>query len=147
MQPVLHFYHTHTKERLTLEYSANGSYSSEQLENLYYFLRDFRTNEQRVIDIGLLDTIYQLKKITASKGDVEIISAFRSTKTNEMLRKKTSGVAKGSLHLEGRAIDIRFSDIDTKKLYKFAKSLQLGGVGYYPASNFIHIDSGRVRFW
>lgn len=142
-----HFYHTHTKERFTLEYREDRNYLAEDLAKLYHFLRDHRTDEQHTIDIALLDILYRLKQITASTGDIEIISAFRSANTNEMLRNSTSGVAKRSLHLKGRAMDIRFSDITTEQLRDAGNTLQAGGVGYYPASNFIHIDTGRARFW
>ena len=144
---VLSFYHTHTHERFTITYREDGKYARQELENLNHFLRDFRTEEKYSMDIALLDVLYKLKQNTSSNGDIEIISAYRSAKTNEMLRKNTTGVVKGSLHLQGRAIDIRFSDVDTKKLRDVAKSLQLGGVGYYPMSDFIHIDTGRIRAW
>ena len=143
----LSFYHTHTKEKFSIKFRADGNYSHEELQSLNYFLRDFRTGETHDIDIGLLHILYQLKLKTNSVGNIEIISAYRSPKTNNMLHKRTTGVVKNSLHLHGRALDIRFSDVGINRLHKIARKLKIGGVGYYPQSEFIHIDVGKVRYW
>ena len=88
-----------------------------------------------------------IKKSGRSTGTIEVISGYRSPKTNAMLQQKSSGVASKSLHLQGQAVDIRLTDLKTRKLRDIARSLQLGGVGYYPTSDFVHLDTGRVRFW
>ena len=144
---LLSFYHTHTHEKFSIKFRSDGNYLREELQNLNRFLRDFRTGETQEIDIALLEILHLLKIRSRSKGNIEIISAYRSSKTNDMLRKKTTGVVKNSLHLQGRALDIRFSDVNTKTLHQIARSLGMGGVGYYPRSKFIHIDVGQARNW
>jgi uncharacterized protein YcbK (DUF882 family) len=99
------------------------------------------------MDRVLLDMLYRLQQTAGVRGEFEIISAYRSPKTNEMLRKKGGGVAKRSLHMQGRAIDIRLCGYDLKRLRDHAVALKAGGVGYYPKSNFIHLDTGRFRYW
>jgi len=140
------FYHTHTEEHLTIDYSCNGC-REDTLNDLNHFLRDFRTEDIHIIDPGLLDILYGIQQKTGSKGVIEVISGYRSPKTNQMLRAKSNGVAKKSLHLKGQALDFRIAGYRTKKLRDIAISLQQGGVGYYAKSNFIHIDTGRVRTW
>ncbi len=99
------------------------------------------------MDPTLFDILHSLQKATGSTGAFEVISAYRSPETNEMLRRRSSGVAKRSQHLLGKAIDVRLTDVDTHTLRDVALSMKLGGVGYYPRSNFIHLDTGRVRRW
>jgi len=140
------FYHTHTGERLSIDYSCEGCTPSS-LKKLNRFLRDFRTEEIHPIDPGLLHIIYGLQKKTGNKGVIEIVSGYRSPLTNKLLRKKSNGVASKSLHLKGKALDLRFAGFSTRKLRDIAISLQKGGVGYYGKSDFIHIDTGRVRTW
>lgn len=111
------------------------------------FLRDFRTGEVRPIDPGLLDIISQIQSKTNSRGTVEIISGYRSPQTNNLLRNRSSGVATHSLHLEGRAVDIRITDLPTRQLRDTAIALRTGGVGYYASSDFVHLDTGRFRTW
>lgn len=139
------FYHTHTGERFQLDYSAE--LCSAVHDELNTFLRDFRTEEIHPIDPKLLDTLYAIRNLSGSRGDIEIISGYRSSGTNKQLRNRSQGVARKSLHMEGQALDIRLADLDTRKLRDVALSLQHGGVGYYPKSDFVHIDTGRVRFW
>ncbi|MBU0859554.1 MAG: DUF882 domain-containing protein, partial [Alphaproteobacteria bacterium] len=111
-------------------------------------LRDFRRNEVYPIDPRVIDILYMVRAKTGSQGGTfEVLSGYRSPKTNAMLRKASGGVAKNSLHLTGQAIDIRMDGINTRKLNEVAKSLDAGGVGYYPRSNFVHLDTGRVRHW
>jgi uncharacterized protein YcbK (DUF882 family) len=140
------FYHTHTGERLHIDYSCNGCSQSTQIK-LNSFLRDFRTGEVQPIDTGLLDIIYGIQQNSGCEGVIEIISGYRSQKTNKQLRSKSSGVASKSLHMKGQALDMRLSGLNSKKLRDVAISLQKGGVGYYAKSNFVHIDTGRVRTW
>ena len=110
-------------------------------------MRDWRTGDVREIDPRLFDLLHRLYGRLESSGAFEIISAYRSPKTNNRLASKNRGVVKGSLHVHGQAIDISLSDRDLRQLHKAARSLRLGGVGYYPKSGFIHVDTGRVRFW
>ena len=143
----LSFYHTHTGERETIVYWHDGDYSEPGLAAANYLLRDFRTEELVEMDRNLLDLLYALRLSTGEEGEFQIISAYRSPKTNKMLRNASSGVAKRSLHMQGKAIDIRFCACGLKSLRDKAISLKAGGVGYYPDSNFIHVDTGRVRYW
>lgn len=143
----LSFYHTHTGEKLAIEYFDGSVYIPESLSEVNEFLRDFRTEETHPIDPKLLDILHKLKTVTNSNGVFEVISGYRSPKTNSKLRSQSNGVAKRSLHMQGKAIDIRLTGFDTRQLYKLTRSLAKGGAGYYQKSNFIHVDTGRVRFW
>ena len=118
------------------------------MQQLREFLADWRNGEQVDIDPGLFELLYRLQQASGSTGHFEIISAYRSPETNEMLRKKSNGgVAQKSQHLLGNAIDVRLSDVETRVLYETALTLQAGGVGYYAESDFVHVDTGRVRNW
>lgn len=142
----LSFYHTHTGERMEILYGP-GSYIGSVRQALEYFLRDFRTGEIHQLDPELFDTLCRIKNCCGKTASFEIISGYRSAKTNEFLRKKGSGVAKRSLHMEGRAIDIRLNGLPTKMLRDLAVTLHNGGVGFYPKSDFVHIDTGKKRSW
>ena len=144
---ILSFFHTHTSERLTVPYFADGNYLPEGLSTLRSFLRDFRTGDEHVIDPELFDLLNDLRLATRTKSPFHVISGYRSPRTNSMLREHTSGVASGSMHLQGRAIDVRLADVDCGVLRDAALELQRGGVGYYRASDFVHVDTGRVRRW
>lgn len=144
---ALALYHTHTGERLRVTYAANGSYLPEALEEIDHFLRDFRTGDVHRIDPRLLDILHELRRRAGERGTYEIISAYRSPQTNEMLRARSDGVATRSLHMEGRAMDVRLVGAPLDRLRDEALALEAGGVGYYPASEFIHVDTGRVRRW
>jgi uncharacterized protein YcbK (DUF882 family) len=146
-QRELSFHNLHTGEKITRTYWADGEYLSDQLADINHLLRDHRTNEIHRIDPGLLDVLHQLQQKVGSHKPFEIISGYRSPKTNNMLRAGSSGVAKKSLHMQGRAIDVRLPGQDLSRLRKAALSLKAGGVGYYPKSNFLHLDTGRVRYW
>lgn len=143
----LRFSHCHTSEKLDIVYNESGVYVPDALEEINGLLRDFRSGEVHPIDTGLLDLLFELQ--TQTGGDVyEIISGYRSPTTNDMLRKKGGGgVAKRSYHMRGMAMDVRLRGVETAQLHKAARALQAGGVGYYPRSDFIHVDTGRVRFW
>ncbi len=143
----LAFYHTHTGERLKTVYYAGGDYVPDALEEINHLLRDFRTGDVSPIDPQLLDILAEVRALTGSRAEFQIISGYRSPQTNAMLRSTSSGVAKKSLHMQGRAIDVRLTQFDTAKLRKAALSLRAGGVGYYPGSDFVHLDTGRVRSW
>ncbi len=142
----LRFYHTHTGERMVVDYSP-GSYGGSVRQALEHFLRDFRTGEVHPLDCRLFDSLCAIQRCCKELAPFEIISGYRSPKTNAKLRKNSSGVARKSLHMQGRAIDIRVTGLSTKKLRDIALDVHQGGVGYYPKSKFIHIDTGRKRHW
>jgi uncharacterized protein YcbK (DUF882 family) len=145
---VLSFFNTHTSERLSLPYFADGAYLGGALSRLETFLRDHRTGQQHPIDPALFDLLHELKQATSARSPFQVISCYRSAATNTLLRSTGGGgVARGSLHLQGRAIDIRVADVPTTVLRDAARELRRGGVGYYRRSDFVHVDTGRVRTW
>ncbi len=144
---ALEFVHTHTGERLEIEYFSGGSYLPDALGTVNHFLRDFRTGDVHAIDPELLDLLHELTNTTGSVRPFQVISGYRSPATNDMLRHRSEGVAAGSLHMTGQAIDIRLADVPLPKLRAAAVTVRRGGVGYYPASDFVHVDTGRVRRW
>jgi uncharacterized protein YcbK (DUF882 family) len=144
---VLSFFDTHTSDRLTLPYFADGGYLPGSLARLDRFLRDHRTGEEYPIDPALFDLLHEVQRATSTKAPFQVISCYRSPATNAMLRSEGGGVARGSLHLQGRAIDVRVADVSTVVLRDAARELRRGGVGYYPRSDFVHVDTGRVRAW
>lgn len=144
---ALSFAHTHTGEHLNVEYFSGGSYLPDALSTVNHFLRDFRTGGVHDIDPDLLDLLHTLHGLTGAARPFQVISGYRSPQTNEMLRQHSEGVAAGSLHMKGQAIDIRLADVPLAGLRKAALSVKRGGVGFYPASDFVHVDTGRVRAW
>lgn len=144
---TLSFFHTHTGEHLKLTYFSDGIYHDDALLELNRYLRDFRTNEIHQIDASLFDILYAVKNACNSNGTFEVISGYRSPQTNKLLRAQGRGVAEHSLHMVGKAIDVRLTGAKTSYLRKAATSLKRGGVGYYAQSDFVHIDTGRVRYW
>jgi uncharacterized protein YcbK (DUF882 family) len=145
---TLALHHLHTDERLTLTYRVGDHYQRSALQRLNQFLRDFRTGDTIAIDPRLFDLLYDVKtRLGHDDGVFEIVSGYRSPYTNAMLRKTSSGVARKSLHMSGKALDIRLSEMPTRNIRDAAISLSRGGVGYYPKSDFVHIDTGRVRRW
>jgi uncharacterized protein YcbK (DUF882 family) len=141
-------YNTHTGERLEIIYRQGEKYVPAALAKLDYFLRDHRTGDVRHYDPRLYDTLYDLTASIGKPGaEIDIICGYRTPKTNESLRAHTAGVAKNSLHIQAEAIDLRMPSVDTLKLREAALALHQGGVGYYPHSDFIHVDTGRVRQW
>ena len=143
----LPFRHTHTGESLSLLCTSGGAFDTVGLDRVDHFLRDFRTGEVHQIDPGLLEFLRDLHRETGSHGVFEVISGFRSPATNRMLRGKSRDVAKKSLHMQGRAIDVRLTDVSTDDLRDAAVHLKRGGVGYYRNSDFVHLDTGRFRTW
>ncbi len=143
----LGFLNLHTGERLRASYWENGRYLDDALGAIYRVLRDHRANVVHAIDTRLLDLLAVLQQKVGNSRPYEVISGYRSPSSNEMLRAHGSGVAQGSLHLQGKAIDIRLPGSDLLALHKAAVGLKGGGVGLYRASNFIHVDTGRVRYW
>ena len=143
----LSFYNTHTRERLTVVYKKGGGYILGAMEKINKILRDHRADEIHAIDPGLMDFLYDLLTEVDNHGEVHIISGYRSPKTNTKLRRKSKGVARGSLHMQGKALDFRLPGTDTVVLRDTARRMKRGGVGYYRKSDFIQIDTGRVRNW
>ena len=143
----LAFYNTHTQERLHICYCRNGKYDAAALSKINYILRDHRSHEVKEIDIRLLDLLHELSRKTNPQAPFHIISGYRSPSTNKKLRKKSKGVASKSMHMLGKAIDIRIPGYSTRKLRDVASKMKSGGVGYYAKSDFVHVDTGRVRYW
>jgi uncharacterized protein YcbK (DUF882 family) len=143
----LSLYHLHTTETLRIVYRERGELIPAALDEINYFLRDFRNEQMHAIDVALLDDLSKLHAAFNGRGRFEVISGYRSPQTNEALRRVSTGVAKDSLHLSGRAIDVRLTSAKTDRLRDAAIALGAGGVGYYPESNFVHIDTGAVRTW
>ncbi len=137
----------HTGEHLKATYWAEGQYQTSELKAINHILRDHRTGDAYHMDNDLLNLLHTLHQKMDSKQEFQVISGYRSAKTNAALNKKSSGVAKKSLHMQGKAIDIRLPGCQLADLRKAAINCQTGGVGYYPKSDFIHIDTGRVRRW
>lgn len=143
----LSLYHTHTRESLDISYARDGKYLAPALDRINDFLSDFRTGDVTEVDPELLDVLFDVREALGSTETFEVISAYRSPATNEMLRSNSSGVARNSQHLLGTAIDVRLRGTETSALRDAAIELERGGVGYYPESDFVHIDTGRVRQW
>ena len=143
----LSFLHTHTGERLSTVYFQDGQYQLGELERINQLLRDFRTGDVHTIDIGVLDILADLRVLADHDEPYEVISGYRSPQTNAALRRHSSGVAEHSLHLQGRAIDVRLPGFPTRKLRELALQMSRGGVGFYPQPDFVHVDNGRVRYW
>ena len=144
---TLSFEHTHTGEKLKLTYFEHGIYIKDALQEINYLFRDFRTDDIHTIDTELLDQLFDLKQTLGFNKPYHIISGYRSPLTNAQLHKHSLGVAEHSFHMQGRAIDIRVEGVSSKRIRNAALNLAQGGVGYYPRSNFVHLDSGRFRTW
>ncbi len=140
-------YNIHTGEHIKATYWSKDHYVLSELERINYFLRDFRTGEVQMMDVELLDLLYAIQLIRDTDKPFKVISGYRSPKTNAQLRKKSEGVAKNSYHLKAQAIDINLPGTELKDLRKLATFLRRGGVGYYPRSGFMHIDTGPIRYW
>lgn len=143
----LAFDNLHTGERLDVAYWESGAYVSDALQAVNHVLRDHYNNEVHVIEPRLLDLLTALSRKMEATPKFEVISGYRSPSTNAMLHAESSEVAVSSLHMLGEAIDIRMTDRDLAWLHRAALELAEGGVGYYPYSDFVHVDVGRVRHW
>jgi uncharacterized protein YcbK (DUF882 family) len=143
----LKFDNLHTGEKLRTVYWQNGKYIPDSLQDVNHILRDFRNDETKPIDQDLLDLLNTLNRNLETDQPFQIISGYRSPETNTMLRSWSEGVASKSYHMRGMAIDIRVPGRDLLGLRRTAQEMQLGGVGYYPTSNFVHVDVGPVRTW
>ena len=146
---TLSIYNIHTEENLTVTFKKDGRYVPEALTQLNHFMRDWRRDEERVMDPELIDLIWTLHQQLGSKEPVKLICGYRSASTNESLRRHGGGQAKRSQHILGKAADIVFPDVTVKTLRNSALIQEWGGVGYYPTSGvpFVHVDTGRVRMW
>ncbi|MFZ0487430.1 MAG: DUF882 domain-containing protein [Arenicellales bacterium] len=144
---TLAFHNLHTNENLKCRYWSRGDYDPVALEDIAFVLRDFRADETKAMDPALLDLLAVVRRKLNTKEPYHVISGYRSPKTNAMLRAKSKGVAKHSLHMEGKAIDVRIPGIQLAELRRTGLDLKAGGVGYYPKSRFVHLDTGRPRFW
>lgn len=144
----LRLYHTHTGERIDIVYRRGNDYLLEAEEQLDHFLRDHRTGEVKHYDPRVFDILADLAAAVGhANGEIDIICGYRTPWSNEFLRSRSAGVAKNSLHMQAHAIDIRIPGVDTQALRNAALALGRGGVGYYPRSGFVHVDTGRVRTW
>ena len=143
----LHLYNLHTFETVKAVYWRDGAYIPEGLARISYHLRDFRTGGIKPIDPTLLNIVHQLSSHIDVSGPINVISGYRTPATNAMLAARSSKVAPNSFHMRGQAIDIRLPGFATEGIRDIALSLSKGGVGYYPESDFIHLDTGPIRAW
>jgi uncharacterized protein YcbK (DUF882 family) len=146
---TLSMHHMHTDESITITYKRNGRYDEEALKKLDWFLRDWRQQQSTHMDPKLFDIIWEVTRDVHAQKPIEVVCGYRAPATNEMLRKRSSGVAKGSLHTHGQAMDFYIPDVSLKELRYAGLRLQRGGVGFYPTSGspFVHLDTGNVRHW
>ncbi len=146
---TIHLFHAHTNESISATFMVNGSYDSRVLQQLNWFLRDWRLDEPTNMDPRLFDTIWATYRESGSREPMKVQSAYRSPKTNAMLRRRSKAVAENSQHMEGKAMDIHFMDVPMSRVREIGMRLQRGGVGYYPSagSPFVHLDVGSVRAW
>ncbi len=136
-----------TQETITVTYWSNGAYHRDALDKLNHFLRDSRDNLKTEMDPLLFDVLWHTMQIVGYGGSIEVLSAFRSPATNAWLASVSRGVARDSQHMNGNAMDIRFPGVPVFKIRQAARSLNMGGVGFYPRSGFVHLDTGPVRYW
>ncbi|MGA2409203.1 MAG: DUF882 domain-containing protein [Candidatus Binataceae bacterium] len=144
---ALSAYNLHTGEKLSTVYYEDGQYVQGALREVNYFFRDFRANEIKPIDPRLLDLLHSIHQSLETSEPFNLISGYRSAATNAMLASRSEGVARHSMHIEGRAADINVPNRQLSILQRVALALRFGGVGYYPQSDFVHVDTGRVRQW
>lgn len=143
---TLNLYSINTGESLKLVYWVDGIYINSSLEEINHLLRDYRSGEVAPIDIRLLDVLYMITKLS-ERERIVVVSGYRSPSTNLYLHMKKRGVAKDSYHTLGKAVDIRVEGLSLQSLKDIALSLKAGGVGYYPRSGFVHLDTGAFRYW
>ncbi len=143
----LSFYNVHTGESLQTTYFEDSHYVPGALHEVNYLFRDFRANEVKPIDTQLLDVLYDIRKELGTNRPISLVSGYRSPATNAWLAQFSEGVARHSMHIEGKASDIHIQGVQLADLQRSALALGAGGVGYYPRSGFVHVDTGRVRRW
>jgi uncharacterized protein YcbK (DUF882 family) len=146
---TLSFHHTHSNEDLTVTFKRDGRYDEEALKQLNHYLRDWRTQDQTVMDRHLFDILWEVYRDVDAKKPIQIISAYRAPATNAMLRRRSSGVARFSQHMLGHAMDVYIPDVPLEQIRFAGLRLQRGGVGFYPTSGspFVHLDTGSIRHW
>ena len=144
---TLSLFNVNSNESLTVTYWSDGTYRREALNRLNHFLRDSQTGEQTEMDPLLFDVLWHTEEITGFHGTVDVLSGYRSPEHNAWLASVSRGVAQDSQHMNGNAMDIRFPGVPVFKIRQAARSLQMGGVGFYPRSGFVHLDTGPVRYW
>ena len=143
----LSFEHHHTGETLSLTYAERGRYIDGALAEVNYFMRDYHNDVVHPIDPALLDQLYDVKLLLGANKPFHIVSGYRSPETNASLRRHQRGVARNSLHMDGKAVDVRMEGVSARAIREAALTLQIGGVGYYPRANFVHLDTGDIRVW
>lgn len=144
---TLNVYNIHTGETVKATIWEQGEYQMDEIVRLDKLMRDHRSGEVKSIEREMYELLFQLQQTFNPKQAINIISGYRCQATNNMLRGRSSGVAKKSMHMQGRAIDLAIPGVNHQSLCKAAISMQAGGVGSYPRSGFVHIDNGRVRRW
>lgn len=144
---TLSLLNVNTNEQLTVTYWSDGAYHREALNQLNHILRDSKTGEQTEMDPLLFDVLWHTEELTGFHGTVEVLSGYRSPETNAWLASVSRGVARDSQHMNGNAMDIRFPGVPVFRIRQAARSLQMGGVGFYPRSGFVHLDTGPIRYW
>jgi uncharacterized protein YcbK (DUF882 family) len=137
----------HTNEQVDAEFYRGDGYEPDALTSIQKLLRDWRNNDQHTIDPKLMDYLYDVAHTIGVEPVFSVISGYRSPQTNAQLHERSSGVASHSLHMEGRAIDVRLAGVNCADLAQHALDMQRGGVGYYRQSDFVHLDTGRFRTW
>lgn len=137
----------HTLEKLDVVYWSKGEYLKDGLKEINHLLRDHRANKEIAMDVQLIENMQAIYSLLETKERIHVLSGYRTKETNQKLRSRSNQVAKYSLHMEGRAIDHYIPGTSTKQLQQAAISISAGGVGYYPSSGFVHIDTGTVRAW
>ncbi len=143
----LSLYNPRSHDDLATVFWKNGRYLPEALSNINYMFRDSRTGEVTEINKELLDLLYSIQQQLKTKEPIHLISGYRSPRSNALLRKRRKGVAKNSFHMYGKAVDLRIPGCSLKAVRRAAMSCEVGGVGYYPRSKFVHLDVGKVRYW
>ena len=144
---TLSLFNVNSNESLTVTYWSDGTYRREALNQLNHFLRDSQTGEQTEMDPLLFDVLWHTEEITGFHGTVDVLSGYRSPEHNAWLASVSRGVAQDSQHMNGNAMDIRFPGVPVFKIRQAARSLQMGCVGFYPRSGFVHLDTGPIRYW
>ncbi len=144
---VLNLHHAHTGEQISIAFRVNGSYDHAALAKLNWFLRDWRNDATTKMDPRLFDVIWEAQRGAGSSAPLRVMSAYRSPETNSMLRRRSRGVAEFSQHTRGKAMDLHIPDAPLARVREVAMRMQRGGVGYYPANGFVHLDVGGVRAW
>lgn len=144
---TLTFHNVNTNEELSIRCCPEKDYDRETRLRFSGLMRDHHADEVREMDPGLIDILFAMSVFTGNSGPIKILSGYRSPETNSWLKSFNHGVAEHSMHIEGKAIDIRMEDVNTRTIRDAGLALAMGGVGYYPNSNFVHLDTGSIRSW